>query len=81
MACCGDEDITMSEDVVGVCATSAVSVGDGIALEQDSASRREGGDGFEAEECGCGEEESKWAEEKLAHVRDGIAAVRTSESV
>jgi hypothetical protein len=38
-------------------------------------------DGFKAEECGCGEEESKWAEEKLAHVRDGIAAVRTSESV
>ena len=77
----GDEHVAVSENVIWVCASSAVSIGDGIALEQDAAAGRESGDGFEAEECGCGEEESEWAEEKLAHVRDGIAAVRTSESV
>lgn len=73
MARGGDEHVAVSENVIRVCATSAVAIGDGIPLEQDAAAGRKSGDGFEAEECGCGEEESKWAEEKLAHVRDGIA--------
>lgn len=61
MACCGDEDVAVPENVVGVWATSAVSVGDGVALEQDSAAWRESRDGINGEE---GVAVKKDAEEK-----------------